>query len=448
MTHLADHGYVVIRGVADAGEVEAATSLFWDDIEDLYAISRSDSDTWSAWAVDERGLMAGLTQSAGAWAIRGLPKLRQAYARIWGEDDLLVSMDVVLLWRPWRVMKACRPVTEGFHLDQNPFSKPHRVCVQGMVPLIAVTEETGGLHVVPDSHLDAAKAEWKRRYPKYDMYVVSGAIGDFAKCNGLYHYDGLLNGKKAYANARGGSTIYFDGQWKMSAGVHGGQLPNSTAHKERYGQAEDRIALQLALSESHEPSDGQSETPSEAADIRAELPREDTKVCSYYINSVEDEPPAGDWVAFDTSHVCQVQKGKAGGDWCPCDDPCDPSPQMAKLLLAEPGDLILWDARTVHGGQLGTGVLPPPPGTPAKLARLSLAVNMTPRAWASEKALQSRRDAWRDGVNMTMYPHEVGAADGTVRDVLLGGGRSEPVRWARRAVLSAAQAALVPLAAD
>ena len=43
------------------------------------------------------------------------------------------------------------------------------------------------------------------------------------------------------------------------------------------------------------------------------------------------------------------------GDWCPL-SAGDPMYKDAMLLLAEPGDLILWDSRTVHGGRVGTGV--------------------------------------------------------------------------------------------
>merc|ERR1711972_131322 len=39
------------------------------------------------------------------------------------------------------------------------------------------------------------------------------------------------------------------------------------------------------------------------------------------------------------------------GDWCPLYG----YESDAVLLLAEPGDLILWDSRTIHGGLVGTG---------------------------------------------------------------------------------------------
>jgi len=43
---------------------------------------------------------------------------------------------------------------KGLHIDQNIWQKPDLCCVQGMIPLYDVTEGTGGLAVVPKSHLD------------------------------------------------------------------------------------------------------------------------------------------------------------------------------------------------------------------------------------------------------------------------------------------------------
>ena len=117
---------------------------------------RGDATTWRQWHVDLRGIVSGsIAQGAGAWYVRGLPRVKQAFAQIWGDEDLIVSMDCVLVWRPWRGAAGCRvlPQTEGLHLDQNPLSKPHRECVQGMVPMHRVDHRTGGLAVVPGSHV-------------------------------------------------------------------------------------------------------------------------------------------------------------------------------------------------------------------------------------------------------------------------------------------------------
>ena len=45
---------------------------------------------------------------------------------------------------------------------------------------------------------------------------------------------------------------------------------------------------------------------------------------------------------------------KGTGDWCPL-NALDPLYHDAILLTADPGDLILWDSRTIHGGRVGTG---------------------------------------------------------------------------------------------
>jgi ectoine hydroxylase-related dioxygenase (phytanoyl-CoA dioxygenase family) len=102
-------------------------------------------------------------------------------------------MDSVLLWLPWWENASWRPFTEGLHIDQNPFFKEEKICVQvrpisshflalihkslpcmplmtphqGMIPLIDVDEESGGLEVVPGSHLSPSREQFKARHSKY-----------------------------------------------------------------------------------------------------------------------------------------------------------------------------------------------------------------------------------------------------------------------------------------
>ena len=75
-------------------------------------------------------------------------------------------MDAVIAWRAWQQEQNVATRSEGLHLDQNPFDKPRLDCVQGMVPLIRVTDVSGGLEVVPGSHEGASKADFKHRYGK------------------------------------------------------------------------------------------------------------------------------------------------------------------------------------------------------------------------------------------------------------------------------------------
>jgi hypothetical protein len=291
LEHLKSHGFVVIRGVATAEQVDVAKDMLWDGIRDRSShVIRDDPDTWN-FPLHVAGIVPWLAQSAGAWAVRGWPGVKQAFARVWETDDLIVSMDAVLLWRPWWLQDTWRPSTEGLHLDQNPFNKPGMECVQGMVPLLPVNDVSGGLMVVPDSHLDAAKDEFKRLHP---------------------------------------------------------QMRNS-------------------------------------------------------------------------------------GDWCPCDD--EDLKEKALLLHAEPGDLILWDARTVHGGLVGNGKCQKAQGVPAELARLSVAVAMTPRLWASDFVLQRRREGFRKGESFNHVPHESGTSNGTVRAPVRRGFRPPVLSDSQQALL-------------
>ena len=105
----------------------------------------------------------------------------------------------------------------------------------------------------------------------------------------------------------------------------------------------------------------------------------------------------------------------------------------APAVRASAVDLILWDSRTVHGGVVGTGdtgVGSVAPGVadsaaaaealtsggaeaaaePCPLARLSMTVCMTPRAWAPHAVLKDRSTGFRRGAAFTHWPHEARAA--------------------------------------
>jgi len=152
------------------------------------------------------GLVSGsLAQGAGAWHVRGLPLIKQAFAQIWEDQDLIVSMDCALIWRPWAGKNDCGvvPRTEGMHLDQNPYSKPERECVQGMVPLYGVTPGTGGLAVIPGSHLDKDK-DWCKQFAGW---------GDWCPLP----QDDLMQGTEQLVVAAAGDLILWDGRT-----LHGG----------------------------------------------------------------------------------------------------------------------------------------------------------------------------------------------------------------------------------
>ena len=101
------------------------------------------------------------------------------------------------------------------------------------------------------------------------------------------------------------------------------------------------------------------------------------------------------------------------GDWCPL--PSDDRLQGAeRLVVADAGDLVLWDSRTVHGGIVGPGEDTAAADGAPQLARLSQTLAMVPRSRASAECLAARRRGFADGVTFNHSPHEAGSSSGTV----------------------------------
>mmetsp|Transcript_30158 Transcript_30158/g.86361 ORF Transcript_30158/g.86361 Transcript_30158/m.86361 type:complete len:345 (+) Transcript_30158:92-1126(+) len=219
LAHLREEGFVVIRRCAEVAEVEAGRSLFWDALEKVTPARRDDLATWGGWRLDQRGfsINGNVTQGEGAWMIRSLPRVRQVFERIWEESDLICSMDLLLVWKPWWLgpsvgvpLARWRPKTEGLHVDQNPLFKPDFACVQGMVPLYDVTAETGGLEVVPRSHGPEARALLLERCGE-----SLRSLGDFCTLPG----DAFPAGASIVVAAGAGDLILWD-----SRTVHGGRV--------------------------------------------------------------------------------------------------------------------------------------------------------------------------------------------------------------------------------
>merc|ERR1712096_171019 len=156
---MGDNGAVVLKGLLPPEDVQKARSLYWDWLESLGSgLDRKDPSTWTNrnWP----GSALGFTTTHGgghtdaSWFIRAHPRVNQAFATIWGTEDLLTSFDTFICWRPWwdeelmEKWKYQKPYVERLHIDQNPFRKRGRHCVQGMIPLFPVNREVGGLQVI------------------------------------------------------------------------------------------------------------------------------------------------------------------------------------------------------------------------------------------------------------------------------------------------------------
>jgi hypothetical protein len=177
--HLAEHGYVVIREVADREQTARIVHLFWDHLEGLgTGIKRDAPATWDdeRWIGDPTtGILPdyGVPQSAMLWACRGLPRVEEAFARIWDTRDLLVSFDGGGAFRPVSFKGRWKTRTSWYHVDQNGVHERGFQCVQGLVNLIDAGPERGGLVVVPGSHRRHAAFFEARRQ---EFAVVRGFV--------------------------------------------------------------------------------------------------------------------------------------------------------------------------------------------------------------------------------------------------------------------------------
>ena len=212
LRYLDEQGYVVVTNVATQEEVARARELYWDCIEQTSPeVKRGNVQSWQHWKLDPRGIVLNgdMIHCRGAWMVRGLPRVKDVFCAIWRVDDVIVSMDSPLIWRPWWMHAKWKPLTEGLHLDQNPFRKPNKCCVQGMLPLYDVTDETGGLEVVPLSHTAPAKKTLKLNYSDWNDE------GDFC----MLHPTDPTVGMRMLLQANAGDLILWD-----SRTIHGGRV--------------------------------------------------------------------------------------------------------------------------------------------------------------------------------------------------------------------------------
>lgn len=66
-------------------------------------------------------------------------------------------------------------------------------------------------------------------------------------------------------------------------------------------------------------------------------------------------------------------------------------------ICAEPGDLLVWDSRTVHYGA--------EPGPESNTIRTVIYASYAPAAWASEETLREKAKIWRHWGGTTHWPH-------------------------------------------
>ena len=158
-----EHGYVVVRNAVPRENVDAVVDIIWEFME----MDPNDPETWyrpqdgddSTPKLKVSG-MAELYHHQSLWDNRQNPRVYGAFVDIWQTEKLWVSIDRVNLNPPARADWDF----QGFvHWDIDTSLQPIPLQVQGVLSLVDVSEEAGGLQVVPGFH--RRFEEWVKTQP-------------------------------------------------------------------------------------------------------------------------------------------------------------------------------------------------------------------------------------------------------------------------------------------
>jgi|AntAceMinimDraft_5_1070358.scaffolds.fasta_scaffold39323_1 hypothetical protein len=232
LAHLDTHGYAVVDLNLPQSTLPHLKGLLWAFLEQhAEGWKRGQPETWSDDGLCRVGSPVngvlngrGVGHSNFLWAVRTLPAVRAAFARLWGVssaanggDDaaadsgggssaLATSFDGGNVFRPWHPLNpaTAERCTRGgwWHVDQGRGKVGQRHAVQGLVTLFDADATTGGLCVVPGSHRKHAEVVGDQ--------ALGQASRDFVPVP--YFWPGFGNGcpRRRLVRAQAGDLVLWD----------------------------------------------------------------------------------------------------------------------------------------------------------------------------------------------------------------------------------------------
>jgi hypothetical protein len=141
------NGYVIARNVVPEENLEALIQTLFD----FLGMKRDDPETWYTGSKRNGGIVH-LHQHQTLWDNRQAPRVHEAFADLFGTENLWVSMDRAGMKPP------CHPAHPEFddrgfiHWDLDTSKLPAPFFVQGVLYLTDTDETMGGFQCVPGFH--------------------------------------------------------------------------------------------------------------------------------------------------------------------------------------------------------------------------------------------------------------------------------------------------------
>ncbi|KAJ5107230.1 Phytanoyl-CoA dioxygenase [Penicillium angulare] len=149
---LQSEGFVVIKDAITPEKAKYYQQKALDWLQDLSP--NIDYDNPSTWTKENLPIAGGANNYTAysvahekfMWEARMEPKVLEAFAKIWGTDELLVSFDGLNVTLPNKPARTPWP-----HVDQSPFRRGLH-CIQGIINLSHAGPEDGSLILLPKSN--------------------------------------------------------------------------------------------------------------------------------------------------------------------------------------------------------------------------------------------------------------------------------------------------------
>ena len=162
------NGYVVVHNAVPQENLDAMVTTIWEFLEmdpecaeDWYKYQPYTRDNLCS-PISAAG-MVEIYQHQALWDNRQYPKVHQAFAEIWGDEKLWVSLDRANMKPPAREDRPEWCNKGMIHWDVDTTQQPVSFGVQGVMYLTDTTEDQGGFQCVPGFH--RIFDEWVKTQP-------------------------------------------------------------------------------------------------------------------------------------------------------------------------------------------------------------------------------------------------------------------------------------------